>query len=262
MGTRSAFETFMRSAFGLEPGCRLGAALEPLSRTCPIEKGQTADLDRSIDLIAYIAGGSTKLVAKASDNREQIVAFHFGGDLVSIPKEALHSYRLTGLEAGELLYFPAREFFDQTASEASVARALHDRLRTALHRCRDKAVGLGRKTAQERLADFLLIMCERVGVHTGRACRLDLPMSRKDIGDSLGLTIETVSRQLGVLREVGLIETQGRSGILIRDLDELAAIAGHFAGDAPEKAKASRFDADQCSGSARGLATTSTGGSY
>jgi CRP/FNR family transcriptional regulator len=106
----------------------------------------------------------------------------------------------------------------------------------ALHRSRTRMMQLGHKSARQRIADFLVSMAERLtdstGGTAGGACRLILPMSRRDIGDSLGLTIETVSRQFTELREAGLIETRGRSLVQLRDLAALAQAAGQtrFAG--------------------------------
>ena len=65
------------------------------------------------------------------------------------------------------------------------------------------------------------------GIAKGEATLLDLPMSRRDIAESLGLTIETVSRKLTHLREAGLIRTQGRSSIQLNDLGRLRLHAGY-----------------------------------
>lgn len=260
MANESTFQLFTRSAFGLEPGCRVGVQLKSLANPVALSRGELAPLDRSFDQLVFVARGATKLAAHATEDREQIVAFHFGGDIVSIPAEGLYSYTLTALVDTELLSFPAREFFDFAATEVSTSRALMDRLPRALHRCRDKAVALGQKSALERLAGFLLAMSERVGVTEGNVVILELPMSRRDIGDSIGLTIETVSRQLGALRDAGFIATQGRSRIALLDLDGLRRSAG-FA-DAPEgiSPQIGKFDLDQCSTSPARLPEPETGG--
>lgn len=227
MNNHSAFDTFMRAAFGMEPGGKTCNQLETIATTLSLDRGKIAPLDRSIDQIACITRGATKLAVHASGDREQIVAFHFAGDIVSIPSDGSHIYVMTSLVETELLVFPAREFFDQASAESTMARSLFDRLPAALNRCREKAVALGRMSAHERLAGFLIGMAERVGKRVGERIVLNLPMSRQDIGDSLGMTIETVSRQLGAMRNAGLIETRGRSQIVLRDIRELAKRAGH-----------------------------------
>ncbi|MHA7819386.1 MAG: Crp/Fnr family transcriptional regulator [Erythrobacter sp.] len=183
--------------------------------------------DRS-DQIVFVASGSTKLVACASQAREQVVAFHFAGDLVSVPARGAHAYSLCALEDCELIYFPADEFFRLARFESELVDAMLARAMRALSRCREKTIALGRKNAQERLAGFLLSMAERIGEHDEKRCLLDLPMSRGDIADSLGVTIETVSRQFGDLKAAELLETEGRSKVVLFDLAALNARAGHL----------------------------------
>ena len=245
MAAKTTYETFMRAAFAVEPGGRIGAQLKELAVHHSISRGDVAGIDRSRDWVAYIASGATKLCAQASGSREQIVAFHFGGDIVSVPADAAHANLLIALLDTELLAFPAREFYDCASGENAMARALFERLPAALHRCRDKAVALGCKNALERLSGFLLTMAGRVGAADGNICRLDLPMSRRDIGDSLGLTIETISRQLGALKEAGLIETRGRSEITLLDLAALEQRAGHATLNQAKITSLGKFDLDQ-----------------
>ena len=87
---------------------------------------------------------------------------------------------------------------------------------------------IGHKTATERMAGFLVMMAARIGVPQGDAILLDLPMSRRDIGDSLGLTIETISRQFSLLRQERQIATQGRCKMLLLDFKGLQERAGHL----------------------------------
>ena len=228
MTNRASFDSFARSTFGIEPGSPIGARLESLATRMELPKGDSADLEKDADQIVFIGRGATKLVLHASNDREQIVAFHFVGDIVSVPAERHFASSLTSISDSELLVFPAREFFDHAVGDARVSRSLLDRLPAALHRCRDRAVALGKGTALERLSGFFLVMAERIGRTEGNRSELDLPMSRREIGESLGLTIETVSRQFGVLRELGLIETSGRSKVTLLKLDSLSEHAGYF----------------------------------
>ncbi len=73
-------------------------------------------------------------------------------------------------------------------------------------------------------------MAERLTGCTAGPCSFSLPMSRRDIGDALGLTIETVSRQFTELREAGLVATEGRSKVCLSDVGALARIAGRQQG--------------------------------
>jgi len=82
---------------------------------------------------------------------------------------------------------------------------------------------LGCQKARERIASFLVRLADRVGAHCGD--RLDLAMSRQDIGDHLGLTIETVSRTLTALRGTGEILIQNAHQIVLRDMAALRILA-------------------------------------
>ena len=222
------FECFAREL--LPPGTpeTTRKRFQGLARYVSARAGDAPLKGNGADQIVFVATGATKLVAHASQGREQVVAYHFAGDLVSVPARAAHAYSLCALEDCELVYFPADEFFELAHQDTGMLDDILKRALKALSRCREKTISLGRKTAQEKLASFLVTMAERVGAPADGGWFLTLPMSRRDIGDSLGLTIETVSRQLRELRELGLLETVGRSGILVRDLKGLNARAGHL----------------------------------
>jgi len=222
------FENFLRSVPRTTAPTEVVRRLETIAKPVRVARGASVPLESSTDLFVFISGGATKLIASASGGREQIVAFHFENDLVSIPADTWHSYGLSALAETSALVFPANEFLNIMQSEPAFCGILLERSLTALHRCRDKAVGLGRKSAEERLASFFVGMAERIGLANGGGCELDLPMSRRDIGDSLGLTIETISRQFGSLREAGLIETVGRTRVNLFDIPQIALRAGHI----------------------------------
>lgn len=179
------------------------------------------------DVLLLALRGATKLVAHVSGGREQIVGFHFPEDIFYIPARPANDYTLCALTDCELLAWPARDVLALAEGEAGFAGELMRHMIIALERSREKSILLGRKTAPERIASFLVAMAERIGSRTGDRRDLVLPMSRRDIADSLGLTIETVSRQVTELRELGLIETSGRSTVKLLDLKGLRLRAGY-----------------------------------
>lgn len=185
-------------------------------------------LDKHCAMLVYVASGATKLVALAAAGREQVAAFNFVNDLVTVPAQGQHAYVLRALVDCELVVVPYAAMRDEVRSDAAALARLLDNYDAALWRCREKALMLGRKTAPERIAGFLLAMAARIGVPEGGAVLLELPMSRRDIGDATGLTIETVSRQLSLLRDDRLILTEGRSKVRLLDLPKLEARAGHL----------------------------------
>lgn len=227
MSRPGACRLFLSATFGIPSGAELTRQLSDLATPVTVMRGETVETDPAAASLAFLTGGATKLSALAARGRHQIVAFHFGGDIFSIPAEGLHRHVITGLRDSALFLFPARAFYDRAAASPRIMRTLLERSQTALFRCRDKAVNLGRKTARERVAGFLLGMAERLGCPDDEPGCIKLPMSRRDVGESLGLTIETVSRQITELKEAGIIDTRGRSCILLHDLDQLAAQAGN-----------------------------------
>lgn len=222
------FERFSIAILPLGTSDATHLRFQAVARYASARAGDAPFMGNGSDQIVFVASGSTKLVAHASGGREQVVAFHFAGDLVSVPARAAHAYSLCALEDCELIYFPADEFYKLARFEAGMVDEVLERAIRALNRCREKTISLGRKNAQERLANFFLTMDQRIGTDGEGGRLLHLPMSRRDVADSLGLTIETVSRQFGELREAGLIETMGRSKVVLRDLSGLGARAGHL----------------------------------
>ncbi|WP_375291086.1 helix-turn-helix domain-containing protein [Qipengyuania sp.] len=197
-----------------------------LARLERIGSGMVAAPAGDGQLLAFIADGAAKLVAHTASGREQILGFYFASDLLLLPASAEHGYALHGLTDCILLVMPHHQIREIARTDPALAVSLLDAAERSLSRCRDKAVTLGRKTASERMAGFLLSMVERAGTPRQGAIVLDLPMSRRDIADGIGLTIETVSRQLSQLREDGLIATSGRSQITLLDPRRLRARAG------------------------------------
>lgn len=229
----SAFDGFAALFLPSAAGSAARARFERIASLRGACSGAAVLKDEAQDNFVFVASGTVKLVAHASGGREQVLAFHFAGDLVAVPAHGAHSYTLLALSSCEALVFAGAGFVQLCSAYPAASRALLAAVLRSLNRSREKTISLGRKTAQERLAGFLIGLAERIGHATENACLLQLPMSRRDIADSLGLTIETVSRQLGELREAGLVETSGRSEVRLLDLEALAARAGHLPANRP-----------------------------
>jgi CRP/FNR family transcriptional regulator len=203
-----------------------------LGQAAHLARGQQLAPDPQHDRLVWIAHGAAKLIAPHADEAPggQVLAFHFAGDLVSVlrqsSRETWGDFRLVALDDCGLVIFPADSFLDQAQGDPAVLRSVLTRSLQALHRSRTRMMQMGHKSAAARIADFLVSMADRIAGCTAGACAFSLPMSRRDIGDSLGLTIETVSRQLTELREAGLVTTEGRSRVAIHDVAALARIAG------------------------------------
>lgn len=211
--------------------CALGTAAD-------LARGAQLAPDPREDRLVWIAAGAAKLISPHASGAPggQVLAFHFAGDLVSVLRQADGDFRLVALADCRLVIFPADAFLDAAQGDPAVLRSVLTRSLQALHRSRTRMMQMGHKSAAARIADFLVSMAERLAGATSGSCAFALPMSRRDIGDSLGLTIETVSRQLTELREAGLVATEGRSKVALADVGALARIAGRC-GDRPDGAK-------------------------
>ena len=174
----------------------------------------------------FVLQGAVKLISHVGLDREQILSFHFSGDAICPSAGGAHQLEIVAITDSEIVSAAWPEFSNTTQVDGAALSLLLERTTRSLQRCRDKAVALGRKSAPERVADFLLTMAERIGLRDQDGALITLPMSRRDIADSLGLTIETVSRQLGELRSARIIETRGRSQVWLLDLAALYARTG------------------------------------
>ena len=148
-----------------------------------------------------------------SDGRRQIDAFHVEGDVFGF--EAGSHYRLTAEAVSECQVTAYRRCgLDGTGPQDDrLARQFFTHAMTCLARSQEHSLLLGRGTAAQKIATFLLEMADR-GL---RDTLIDLPMSRQDIADYLGLTIETVSRTLSHLERDAVISLPSARRVMLKD---------------------------------------------
>jgi CRP/FNR family nitrogen fixation transcriptional regulator len=165
-----------------------------------------------------VISGAVRTSKLLSDGRRQIDAFHFAGDIFGI--ESGMEYRLSAEAVGESVVIAYHRGSLQSIADDTQQFAMA--MLRSLVRAQNHLLLLGRKTALERIATFLLDMAERLSAED----EIDLPMSRIDIADHLGLTIETVSRSFTQLERQAIIELPAARRIILRDktaLDRLNA---------------------------------------
>jgi len=190
-------------------------ALNTLGRRRKITRGQTLIWagDDSI-ICANLLSGVLKLVAAMPDGREQIVGLLYPADFVGQPYAGQADFTITALTDAELCIFPRDAFERVLEDHARMERLLLQRTLAALAVARTRILSLARKSAQEKIAGFLLDMALRASATGCRATpggpiTFDLPLTRGQIADVLGLTIETVSRQMTRLKAAGVIALPG-----------------------------------------------------
>ncbi|MBW8269393.1 helix-turn-helix domain-containing protein [Caldovatus aquaticus] len=167
-----------------------------------------------------IVSGCVRTVGLDEDGRRQIAEFLLPGDLFGF--DALDTHHLTAeaLTDTVVVCYPRRAVEALAEQNGALARRLRDLTLRSLRRAHEKMFLLGRKSAGERVAAFLLEMARRGAAQDGQG-PVALPMTRADMADHLGLTIETVSRTMARLCRTGAIAPT-RCGIEIRDPAALA----------------------------------------
>ncbi|MEP1209741.1 MAG: Crp/Fnr family transcriptional regulator [Rhizobiaceae bacterium] len=178
------------------------------------------------DRCSNIMGGVAKLSKLMSDGRQQIVGLQFAPDMVGRTFSSESTVAVEAATDVRLCSFPRSIIEELMTDTPQLEHRLHLQKLKELDEARDWMLTLGRKSAVEKVASFLLLLATHVDpenkVESGKVT-LELPMKRSDIADFLGLTIETISRQLTNLRKRGLIEIQDRRTVIIADMNRLEA---------------------------------------
>ena len=169
-----------------------------------------------------IIAGCVRTVKLMEDGRRQIGEFLMAGDLLGF--NVLDSYDFSAEAVTDVVLrrYPRRMVDALAGTNLRLAQQLREMASVNLRAAYTRLLLLGRKTAAERIASFLLELSRRLP--HARPHVLELPMGRVDIADHLGLTIETVCRLLGQLRRAGTIAID-RGSITVRDLSALQDIA-------------------------------------
>jgi len=178
-----------------------------------------------------VVRGSVKLFKLLPDGRRQITGFLFAGDFLGIALNDIYAYNAEAIEPIQLCRFPRHKLEALLGEMPKLERKLLGTTAHELAVAQDQMVLLGRKTAKERVASFLVSLLDRAIKRGQSGTELDIPMSRTDIADYLGLTTETVSRTITTLRKLKLITIGARSSITILDLPGLRMLIDGAGGD-------------------------------
>lgn len=170
--------------------------------------------DASAEHVYVVLSGAVRICKLLGDGRRQIEAFCLPGDVFGWEASGRHRFSAESVCDTKVVRIKRSILFARAADDAELAHALWALTATELHRAQDHLLVLGRKNAQERVATFLLDLASRSGA---AANEVILPMSRQDIADYLGLTIETVSRTLTHLEERAAIALPSSRRVVLRD---------------------------------------------
>jgi CRP/FNR family nitrogen fixation transcriptional regulator len=174
------------------------------------------------DYVYQLTSGAVCTYKLLSDGRRQIGAFHLVGDVFGFESSGFHRFTAEAIVDTALRLVRRRSLEFVAERDVSVANNPLSHTTSNLRHAEDHMLLLGRKTALERVAAFLVEMDRRLTA----AGVLALPMSRRDIADYLGLTLETVSRALSHLHERGILGFIGANQrqIILLDRQQLASL--------------------------------------
>lgn len=174
--------------------------------------------DRVFNLIA----GAAAVERLSTSGRRQILAFVFPGDFVGLSNSVLFEYALRSLTPATYTEFPRSALFGLSEELPGLKSNIRELQSLVLALTFDQLYLLGQKKAHEKICSFLLQLLERMPGASPE--RIELPMTRSDIADYLGLTPETIIRTLARLRVAGTLSMPSPQSVCIQDLDEVRSL--------------------------------------
>jgi CRP/FNR family transcriptional regulator len=203
--------------------------LESMKYYRSFQAGQTViwSGDR-MEFVASVVTGIATLTQTMEDGRRQMVGLLLPSDFVGRPGRGVAPYDVTATTDLVMCCFRKKPFEDMMATTPHVAQRLLEMTLDELDAAREWMLLLGRKTAREKIASLLAIIARRVSGQKQRigTVQFDLPLTREEMADYLGLTLETVSRQMSALKRDGVIHLQEKRRILVPDFDALSNETG------------------------------------
>jgi len=175
-----------------------------------------------------LTSGTIKLYKLLPDGRRQITGFLFAGDFLGLAASEDYIYSAEAVTAVALCRLSRVDLDRLMEHTPQLERRLLSMARYELAEAQDQILLLGRKTAKERIASFILMLSERAVRRGETGNPVSIPMSRNDIGDYLGLTTETVSRTLTRLRSSGAIIMESDRKVTLVEREALQDIAEGF----------------------------------
>ena len=202
-------------------------ALEQIVSHRQFASGQSIfDESEPADYVYNISNGDVRLYKLLADGRRQITGFLRPGDFLGLVKQDVYAYGAEAIDPVELCCMRIVDLERLLRELPAVRDRLLDMSRDELAAAQEQMLLLGRKSAREKVLSFLLLRAQHEhDLDEAESAMLDLPMSRSDIADYLGLTIETVSRTFTTLKEEGLIDLPSAQHVVLPDLQAIEAAA-------------------------------------
>ena len=174
--------------------------------------------------VYVVTSGTLRLYQMLADGRRQVIGFAIAGDLLGFPLAEHNDYSADALDSVYLCQFPRQDFIQFLSQGSHLLSALLAVTHDELSRAREQIALISQKNAERKMAQFLLSFRGRQMRIDGQTCLLPARVPQADIGDFLGLTIETVNRMLArFMREKTILVTD--FGIELLDLPRLRMLA-------------------------------------
>ena len=207
------------------------AVLEEIKYYRSFEAGQTiAWTGDRLDFVASLVTGIATLSHTLEDGRTQMVGLLLPSDFMGRPGREFAPYDVTATTAVVMCCFRRKPFEEMMKRTPHIAHRLLEMTLDELDAAREWMLLLGRKTAREKIASLLSIIARRdAALKLAQAegtLEFDLPLTREAMADYLGLTLETVSRQISALRRDGVIELVHKRHVAVPDFDRLLEETG------------------------------------
>lgn len=214
------------------------AVLERIKSYRSFEPGQEiVAAGEETHILGSVVEGVVALSKTMSDGRRQMVGLMFASDFIGRPMRPVAPYDAVAVTSVRLCVFERKRFEALLLETPSLEKRLLEMMLDELDAARDWMLLLGRKSAREKIATFLLILARRAAMAEGArpedGFSFALPISREAMGEYLGLTIETVSRQFTSLRKDGVIELLDSRHCRVPDFIALLDAAGEDADGGP-----------------------------
>lgn len=160
------------------------------------------------------------------DGRRQVVDFAYPGDIVGLGSGLEHETSAHALGVCRARCIPTPSIRQMSLQDPAFAVMLAEALAQELRAARELLLSCCQRSAAERLASFLIMLSRRNAMRGADSSTVFLPMTRGDIGDYLGLTIETVSRTFSKFKSTGLISLDHCTTVHLKDIEALEHLAG------------------------------------
>lgn len=179
------------------------------------------------DFVYEVIDGLVASHSLLCDGRRQIMGFFHPGEIIGMSHDGKHHTSCSAVGRTRVRSIPRSMLLRAAKERPDLSEKLLNSMTNQLYGMQTHFVVLGRKCAQEKLASFILTLARRYAKKDAESVTFRLQMSRMDIADYLGMTIETVSRTLTKLKMSGVIEMADTLTVHIPDLSELEQVAEH-----------------------------------